>query len=73
MAFGWRAEDNSFEVTFGWRADDGPFSVAFGSSHPSSNKKSVVRVGVGTPLTILSGSAHEFAADEILFSPTLRN
>ena len=45
-------------MAFGWRADDGPLKVGLRSSLPSSTLKTNV-VKVGSPLTKLSGSAHE--------------
>ena len=47
---------NAIKMAFRWRADGGPRIVLFGSTHPSSAKKSVVKVG--PPLTKFSGSAH---------------
>ena len=45
-------------MAFRWRVDDGPLKVGLGSSLPSSTLKTNV-VKVGSPLTKLSGSAHE--------------
>ena len=40
------------------RGDDGPLIVLFGSTHTSSTKKNVAKVG--PPLTKISGSAHDW-------------
>ena len=45
-------------MAFRWRVDDGPLKVRLGSSNPSSTLKTNF-VKVESPLTKLSGSAHE--------------
>ena len=51
-------------MAFRWRADDGPLKVGLGSSLPSSTLKTNV-VKVGSPLTKLSGSAHELCPSTV--------
>ena len=51
-------------MAFRWRADDGPLKVGHGSSLPPSTLKTNV-VKVGSPLTNLSGSAHELCPSTV--------
>ena len=53
-------------MAFRWWADDGPLKVELGSSLPSSTLKNVVKVG--SPLTKLSGSAHELRPRQFNFN-----
>ena len=51
-------------MAFRWRADNGPLKVGLGSSLPPSTLKTNV-VKVGSPLTQLSGSAHELCPSTV--------
>ena len=53
-------------MAFRWRVDDGPLKVRLGSSLPSSTLKTNV-VKVESPLTKLSGSAHELCPTTVYF------
>ena len=58
----WRFAGGPMKMAFRWRADDGPFKAVFGSSIPSpkkKKKKKKKRYQIWTPLTKLSGSAHD--------------
>ena len=54
-------------MAFRWRADDGPLKVGLRSSLPSSTLKTNI-FKVGSPLTKLSGYAHELCRRQFNFN-----